>query len=80
MEPEKPQDEPSTSAAPDMTMMSGGPMRRGSVSSSDGGDFGDNLFGGDYESDYDIPSVAPQSVQRPVLQADEEEEDVSKEN
>ncbi|XP_072029668.1 double-strand-break repair protein rad21 homolog [Amphiura filiformis] len=69
---DKTQDEPSTSAAPDMTMMS---MRRGSVSSSDGGDYGGDLFGGDYDDDYDIPSVAPQSVQRPVLQADEEDED-----
>ena len=73
---DKTHDEPSTSAAPppDMTMMS---MRRGSVSSSDGGDYGGDLFGGDYDDDYDIPSVAPQSVQRPVLQADEEDEDVS---
>ena len=74
---DKSQDEPSTSgvAPPDMTLLPMG--RRGSVSSSDGGDYGGDLFGGDYDDDYDIPSVAPQSVQRPVLQADEEDEDVS---
>ena len=54
------------------------PMSRRS-SSSDGGDYGGDLFPGDYDDDYDIPSVQPQSVGPPqdAFDEPEEEEEVS---
>ena len=45
-------------------------------SSSDGGDYGGDLFAADYDDDYDIPSVAPQSVGPQAVEEPEEEEEV----
>ena len=57
-----------------MSLMS---VRRGSVSSGDDDyDAGDDLFGPEYDDDYDIPSVMPQSVGPQQTQDEEEEEEV----
>ena len=51
-------------------------VRRASVSSGeDDYDAGDDLFGPEYDDDYDIPSVMPQSVGPQQSQEEEEEEE-----
>ncbi|XP_041466101.1 double-strand-break repair protein rad21 homolog [Lytechinus variegatus] len=76
-EPSRIEEQPSTSATPappapaDLPI----PMSRRS-SSSDGGDYGGDLFAGDYDDDYDIPSVAPQSVGPSDAEEPEEEEEL----
>ncbi|XP_072175982.1 double-strand-break repair protein rad21 homolog [Diadema setosum] len=74
-EPSRIEDQPSTSApTPSNNPI---PMSRRS-SSSDGGDFG--LFQDNYDDDYDIPSVQPQSVgPQEAFQEPEEEEEELKE-
>ncbi len=67
------QREASTSKLPDLSLMS---VRRASVSSGeDDYDAGDDLFGPEYDDDYDIPSVMPQSVGPQQSQEEEEEEE-----
>ncbi|XP_022103586.1 double-strand-break repair protein rad21 homolog isoform X1 [Acanthaster planci] len=66
--------ESSSSKLPDMSLMS---VRRASVSSGeDDYDAGDDLFGPEYDDDYDIPSVMPQSVDPQQQQEEEEDEEI----
>lgn len=74
-EPSRIEDQPSTSATPAPPTPAHIPMSRRS-SSSDGGDYGGDLFAADYDDDYDIPSVAPQSVGPQAVEEPEEEEEV----
>lgn len=76
-EPSRIEDQPSTSATPAPAPPSNLPipMSRRS-SSSDGGDYGGDLFAAEYDDDYDIPSVNPASVgpQEAAEEPEEEEE------